>query len=320
MTSSTILRWTHALLALLFLFGMALARADYPEKEISLVVNYGAGGNTDVTARVLAKGMQKHIGKPIIVLNKPGAEGTVGPAFLATQKADGYTIGVVTYSTIAIQPHLRDLTYTIKDFDFIAGYGRFRYGVVVRADSPYKTLDDLVSAGKSGRGIFFGAPSAPNNLALFELGRKTGAKFEQVPYKSGSETVTALLGGQVEAIVQNPSDVLAQINSGKLRLLASASPVRWREFPNVPTMKEAGYDVEIDSWLGIAVPKGTPRPIVEKLQQAALAALKDPEVLERITLAGVDVEALTGAQYEKLLIQGTETMGRALKAAGLAKP
>lgn len=320
MTSSTILRWTHALLALLFLFGMALARADYPEKEISLVVNYGAGGNTDVTARVLAKGMQKHIGKPIIVLNKPGAEGTVGPAFLATQKADGYTIGVVTYSTIAIQPHLRDLTYTIKDFDFIAGYGRFRYGVVVRADSPYKTLDDLVSAGKSGRGIFFGAPSAPNNLALFELGRKTGAKFEQVPYKSGSETVTALLGGQVEAIVQNPSDVLAQINSGKLRLLASASPVRWREFPNVPTMKEAGYDVEIDSWLGIAAPKGTPRPIVEKLQQAALAALKDPEVLERITLAGVDVEALTGAQYEKLLIQGTETMGRALKAAGLAKP
>lgn len=320
MTSSTILRWTHALLALLFLFGMAPARADYPEKEISLVVNYGAGGNTDVTARVLAKGMQKHIGKPIIVLNKPGAEGTVGPAFLATQKADGYTIGVVTYSTIAIQPHLRDLTYTIKDFDFIAGYGRFRYGVVVRADSPYKTLDDLVSAGKSGRGIFFGAPSAPNNLALFELGRKTGAKFEQVPYKSGSETVTALLGGQVEAIVQNPSDVLAQINSGKLRLLASASPVRWREFPNVPTMKEAGYDVEIDSWLGIAAPKGTPRPIVEKLQQAALAALKDPEVLERITLAGVDVEALTGAQYEKLLIQGTETMGRALKAAGLAKP
>lgn len=320
MISRTRLRFPQALLGLLWLFGMSLARADYPEREVSLIVNYGAGGNTDVTARVLAKGMQKHIGKPVIVLNKPGAEGTVGPAFLATQKADGHTIGVVTYSTIAIQPHLRDLTYTIKDFEFIAGYGRFRYGVVVRADSPYKTLDDLVSAGKSGRGIFFGAPSAPNNLALFELGRKTGAKFEQVPYKSGTETVTALLGSQVEAIVQNPSDVLAQIHSGKLRLLASASPVRWREFPNVPTMKEAGYDVEIDSWLGIAAPKGTPRSIVEKLQQATLAALQDPEVLERITLAGVDVEALTGAQYEKLLIQGAETMGRALKAAGLAKP
>ena len=320
MKSSTILRWPHALHALVLLLALAPVHADYPDREVSLIVNYGAGGNTDVTARVLAKGMQKHLGKPIIVINKPGAEGTVGPAFLATQKPDGYTFGVVTYSTIAIQPHLRDLSYTIKDFEFVAGYGRFRYGVVVRADSSYKTLDDLVKAGKSGPGIFFGAPSAPNNLALFELGRKTGAKFEQAPYKSGSETVTALLGGQVEVIVQNPSDVLAQIQSGKLRLLASASPVRWREFPDVPTMKEAGHDVEIDSWLGIAVPKGTPRPIVEKLQQAVLAALKDPEVLEKITLAGVDAEALTGAQYEKLLIQGAETMGRALKASGLAKP
>ena len=320
MTSRTIPRWHYALFALPLLLAMTLVRADYPEREISLIVNYGAGGNTDVTARVLAKGMQKHLGKPIVVINKPGAEGTLGPAFLATQRADGYTFGVVTYSTIAIQPHLRDLPYTIKDFEFVAGYGRFRYGVVVRADSPYKTLDDLVKAGKSGPGIFFGAPSAPNNLALFELGRKTGAKFEQASYKSGTETVTALLGGQVEVIVQNPSDVLAQITGGKLRLLASASPVRWREFPSVPTMKEAGHDVEIDSWLGIAVPRGTPRPIVEALQQAALAALKDAEVLEKITLAGVDAEALTGAQYERLLLQGAETMGRALKAAGLTRP
>jgi len=320
MMSRTSLRWPLALLALPFLFGMASVRADYPEREISLIVNYGAGGNTDVTARVLAKGMQKHLGKPVIVINKAGAEGTLGPAFLAVQKPDGYSFGVVTYSTIAIQPYLRDLPYTIKDFEFVAGYGRFRYGVVVRADSSYKTLDDLVKAGKNSPGIFFGAPSAPNNLALFELGRRTGGKFEQVSYKSGSETVTALLGGQVEVIVQNPSDVLAQIHGGKLRLIASASPVRWREFPNVPTMKEAGYDVEIDSWLGIAVPKGTPRPIVEKLQEGVLAALKDPEVLEKITLAGVDAEALTGAQYEKLLIQGAETMGRALKASGLARP
>jgi tripartite-type tricarboxylate transporter receptor subunit TctC len=320
MTSRTIIRWPLALLALPLFLGMALARADYPEREISLIVNYGAGGNTDVTARVLAKGMQKHLGKPVIVINKAGAEGTLGPAYLAAQKPDGYTFGVVTYSTIAIQPYLRDLPYTIKDFEFVAGYGRFRYGVVVRADSPYKTLDDLVKAGRNAPGIFFGAPSAPNNLALFELGRRTGGKFEQVSYKSGSETVTALLGGQVEVIVQNPSDVLAQIQGGKLRLIASASPVRWREFPNVPTMKEAGYDVEIDSWLGIAVPKGTPRPIAEKLQEAVLGALKDPEVLEKITLAGVDAEALTGAQYEKLLIQGAETMGRALRASGLARP
>jgi tripartite-type tricarboxylate transporter receptor subunit TctC len=314
------LRWAQALTGLFLLAGAASARADFPEREISLIVNYGAGGTTDVTARVLAKGMEKPLGKPVVVINKPGAEGTIGPAFLAVQKPDGYTVGVVTYSTVAIQPHLRDLPYTIRDFEFIAGYGRFRYGVVVRADSPYKSIDDLVRAAKGGKGIFFGAPSAPNNLAMFELGRKTGAKFEQAPYKSGSETVIALLGGQVEAIVQNPSDVIAHIRDGKLRLLASASPVRWREFPNVATLKEAGYDVEIDSWLGVAVPKGTPREIVAKLQQAVAAAMKDPEVVDKITLAGVDPEFLTGTQYATLLATGAETMGRALKAAGLAKP
>jgi tripartite-type tricarboxylate transporter receptor subunit TctC len=158
MMSPTILRWPQALIALPLFFGMTLARADYPEREISLIVNYGAGGNTDVTARVLAKGMQKHLGKPVIVINKAGAEGTLGPAYLATQKPDGYTFGVVTYSTIAIQPYLRDLPYTIKDFEFVAGYGRFRYGVVVRADSPYKALEDLVKAGKNAPGLFFGAP------------------------------------------------------------------------------------------------------------------------------------------------------------------
>ena len=153
--------------------------------------------------------------------------------------------------------------------------------------------------------------------------RESGSKYIARLSGSGASSadrVTALLGGQVEVIMQNPSDVLAQIQSGKLRLIASASPVRWRGFPNVPTMKEAGYDVKIDSWLGVAVPKGTPCAIVGKPQEAVLAALNDPAVLERITLAGVDAEALPAAQYEKLLVLGAETMGRALKAPGLAKP
>jgi len=299
--------------------GMAGARAEWPEREIQLVVNYGAGGNTDVSARAFAKGLERQLGKPVVVTNRPGAEGTIGPSFVATQKPDGYTLGVITYSTIAIQPHLREVPYTIGSFDFIAGYGRFRYGITVRADSPYKTLEDLVRAGKTGTGLFFGAPSAPNNLALFELARVTGARFEQVQYKSGAETVVALLGRQVDVIVQNPSDVVSQIRAGQLRLLASASPMRWREFPDVPTVKEVGYDVEIDSWLGVGVPKGTPHEIVAKLEAAALAALRDPTVAEQIAATGVDPEALPGRQYEALLAKGFETMGPMLRRAGLAR-
>ena len=179
-----------------------------------MFVNYGAGGNTDVAARGLAKGMEDILKQPIVVVNRGGAQGTLGVSQLAKQKPDGYTFGIVTYSTIAITPHLLKVDYTADDFDFIAGIGRFKYGVAVRADSPYKSLDDLVKASKQGKGIFFGAPSSPNNLAIFELGRKTGGTFEQVSYKSGAETVAGLLGGQVDVIVQNPSDIVPHVKAG----------------------------------------------------------------------------------------------------------
>lgn len=313
-------RQVPALLAGLAAAGTANAQATWPEREIQLVVNYGAGGNTDVSARAFARGLERQLGKPVVVVNRPGAEGTIGPAFVATQRPDGYTMGVVTYSTVAIQPHVRDLPYTLDSFDFVAGYGRFRYGVVVRANSPHRSLDDLVRAAKQGNGLFVGAPSAPNNLAMFELGRLTGGKFEQVQYRSGAETVTALLGSQVDVIVQNPSDVVAQINAGALRLLASASPMRWPEFPNVPTMREAGYEVEIDSWLGVALPRGTPEAIVARMEAASLAALRDPAVAEQITATGVDAQALPGREYAALLARGYEQMGPILRRAGMAKP
>lgn len=297
----------------------AASAQNFPAKEVTLVVNYGAGGNTDVAARAVARGMEKSLEKPVVVQNRAGALGTLGPSFVAKQKPDGYTIGMVTYSTIAITPHLLTVDYTAKDFEFLAGVGRYRYGVAVRADAPYKNIADLVQAAKAGKGIFFGAPSAPNNLALLELGRKTGGKFEQVSYKSGSETVNALLGGQVEVIVQNPSDVMSFIKAGKVRLLASASPVRWPELPDVQTMKEQGFDVEIDSWLGLAAPKGTPKMVVDKLQASMLQAMNTDEVKQQFVNAGVDPTALSGKEYNDLLIKGYETMGAAIKAANLPR-
>lgn len=296
------------------------ARAQtFPDHEITLIVNYGAGGNTDVATRALGQGMEKVLGKPVVIQNKPGALGTLTPAYIARQKPDGYQVGVVTYSTIAIMPHLMDLTYTIKDFEFVAGYGRFRYGMVVAADSPYKNVADLVKAAKEGKGLFFGTTSAPNNLAVLELGRLTGGKFEQISYKSGAETVTALLSGNVSVIVQNPSDVIPHIQSGKLRMLASASPMRWPEYPDVLTMKEQGFDVEIDSWLGLAVPKGTAPGSVAILQNAVLKAMQDPALTARLNQLGVDPAALTGKAYLEILEKGYIEMGRAIKAANLPK-
>ncbi len=308
-----------AALAAAALCATAAPAMAWPDKEVTLTVNYGAGGNTDVASRELARAMEIDLGRSVVVFNRPGALGTIGPAYVTKQAADGYNVGVVTLSSIAIMPHLMTIPYTARDFDFVAAYGRYRYGVVVRADSPYKSVADLVAAARQGQGIFFGAPSAPNNLAMFDLGRVTGAKFEQVSYKSGSETVSALLGNQVEAIVQNPSDVIGYIQSGRLRLLASASPIRWPEYPDVPTLKEAGYDVEIDSWLGLAVPKGTPEPVRARLEQSARTAVASDRLQQTYKQLGVDPVWLSGKDYAAMVDATYEQMGRAIKAANLPR-
>lgn len=304
-----------ALACTLALAGTARAQS-WPDREVTLTVNYGAGGNTDAAARELARAMSTSLPRPIVVTNRAGALGTLAPAWLTQQRPDGYNIGVVTFSAVAITPLLMKVPYTIDDFAFIGGFGRFRYGVVVRADSPYRSIQDLVDAGKRAP-IFFGAPSAPNNLAMFDLGRHTGAKFEQVSYRSGSETVVALLSGQVQVIVQNPSDVISQIEAGQLRLLASASPVRWPEFPDIPTLREAGFDVEIDSWLGLAAPRGTPAAVVARLESALLAATRTPELAESFRRIGVDPASLSGAEYARMSREGLEQMRESIAAAGL---
>ena len=291
----------------------------FPAHEVSMIVNYGAGGTTDVATRALAQTMEKILGKPIVVQNKPGALGTLTPAYVARQKPDGYQIGVVTYSTVAIMPHLMDLTYSMKDFEFIAGFGRFRYGIAVNADSPYQTLADLIAAAKEGKGLFFGTTSAPNNLAIFELTRLAGAQFEHISYKSGGEAVTALLSKQVHVIVQNPPDIMPHIKAGKLRMLASASPMRWPELPDVRTIKEQGFDIEIDSWLGLAVPKGTSAAIVKVLEDATLKAMSDPALSARMTQMGVDPASLSAKQYVDILEKGYIEMGNAIKAAKIPK-
>ena len=291
----------------------------FPERELTLIINYGAGGNTDVASRAIGNAMEGLLKKPVVPNNRAGAQGTLGVSSLARQKPDGYTLGVVTFSTIAITPHIMKVDYKVDDFDFIAGVARYRYGVAVRADSPYKTMADLVAASRQGKGIFFGAPSAPNNLAMYELGRKTGGRFEEINYKSGAETVAGLIGGQVDVIVQNPSDIVQHVKAGKMRLLASASPMRWKELPEVPTLREQGYDVEIDSWIGLAYPKGVPPAVRDRLERVAMAAAEGPQVARIFESAGVDPAPLTGAEYRRKLVQGHESMGAAIKAANLPR-
>lgn len=311
------------LLTLLFGFSVsALAPAhananDYPAQEVQLVVNYGAGGVTDVATRLLAKSLEKQLGKPIVVANKPGGQATLGPAFLARQKPDGYTVGIITYSAIAITPHLLEVPYTAQDFDFVGGFGRYRYGLAVKADSPYQTVADFVNAAQTTKeAVFFGVPGAPNNIAFFELAQKSGARFEQVLYKSGSESVAAVASGQVAATIQTPSEIKPFVDGGKVRLLASVSPERWTDLPDMPTMKEAGYDIQIESWLGLALPKGASNHVKERLETALEAALRDPELINSLNQMGIDPVWLSGQGYGQKLAQGYDEMRPLLELTG----
>lgn len=292
--------------------------AAYPEREVRLVVNYGAGGVTDVASRLLAKALEKELGKPVVVENKAGAQATLGPAHLMRQAADGYTLGIVTLSSVSITPHMIDVPYTLDDFDFIGGSGRYRYGLAVQASAPYKTVQEFVQAARNTKGnaLFFGTPGAPNNLAFFDIAKKTGANLEQVLYKSGTEAVTALAAGQIAAVIQTPSEINPFVESGKIRLLASVSPDRWQTLPNMPTLKEAGVDVEIGSWMGVAVPKGTPQSVRDRLEQALAAAMSNPELISGLNKMGIDPTYATGKEYAQILREEYKLMLPRLQAAG----
>ncbi len=296
-----------------------VAWAQFPEKDMTMTVNYGPGSNTDVASRIIASAMEAELGKSIAVENRAGALGTMAVSWLAKQAPDPHRLGVVTYATQAISPHLMNVSYTMDDFEWVCGFGRYLYGVAVRSDSPHKTIAELVAAAKNDKGISFGGASTPNLIALLELGRVTGAKFVQIPYNSGAEVRTALLGGHIEAMVQNPSDILPHVASGEMRMLASASPMRWPTAPDVPTLKDAGYPVEVDSWIGLGVRKGAPAAAVKRLESACLDSVQRPEVAARFTNIGIDPKGLSGEQYRDVLKSGYVSMGAAIKAANIPR-
>lgn len=295
----------------------ALAQA-WPDREVTLVVNYGAGGVTDVTVRALAAEAAKVLNVPVQVVNRPGGQGTTGPTFIAAQRPDGHTIGVTSFAPMAISPHMMDVSYKIDDFDYVGGFGRFRYGIAVAETSQIKTMADMVAAAKTRR-VTFAASGPPNNLVLSKLGKALGLRFQFVPYPSGAESVTAALGGHVDAVVQTPTEMLPLIQAGKLRVLASASPVRWTERPDMPTLIDLGYGVSIDSWVGLAGPKGIDPARLAILRQAFAKAAQSPEVATSFERLGMSPSYMSGPEYKAFLDKGFVEMGQDLAEAGLAR-
>lgn len=289
--------------------------AAWPEHEVKIFVNVGPGGQTDIVTRALARELERTLKQPIVVLNKPGAQSTLGPALLAKEKPNGYTIGIIAYGNITQQPHLMSVPYTLDDFEVVAAFGRYKFGVAVAANSPYRSMADLMREGKTDKGVAIGAVAT--NVALLRVAKLTGARIEQIPYKSGSESVNALLGGQVPAILQSTGELMPLITSGRIRLVAAIGANRWPEQPDVPTLREQGFDVAYDSWVGLVYPRSTPQAIVQQVEQAVQSALESKDFTQQLVNLGLDAVFIPGARFRTMLQEGNVEIGRIIAEGGL---
>ena len=254
--------------------------AQYPAKPITLMIGLGAGGGTDITIRALSDTASKILGQPIVVVNKPGGGGALALATLKNEKPDGYTIGNIASGGI-INTFMRKLPYdVVKDFSPIMSFSDSFGGVVVRADSPFKTFKDLVDYAKKNPGkIKYGTSGLGlvHHLAMEQLAIQQNMKWVMIPFKSGGELMVGILGGHVDAAAAAP-DFVPYTKSGKLRLLAVYANKRLPGFPDCPTFKELGYNVGMRITTGALIgPKGMPRPVVEKLAGAFKTAMDDPK-------------------------------------------
>lgn len=269
----------------------ATAQAGYPSKPVTLLVPQPAGGDADAFCRTLQPRLQEHFGQAVVIDNRGGAAGNIGTAAGARAAADGYTITFVNQGTLSINPHLYpNPGYTLDQFVPVTQLASIDLVICAHPSVKAPTLKDLLdSARKAPGSINYGTAGngSANHLAGEMLKSLAGVDLTHVPYKGGGPAITAALGGEIQLVVAFPLAALPHIKAGKLRALAVTGAKRATALPDVPTVAESGVkDYEFASWFGLACPKGTPADIVRKINDAAVFALKTPEIADKL-LAGM---------------------------------
>ena len=313
----------HIAFFIAFCAAGASAQEAYPSKPLTMVVPFPPGGVADIVGRPLAAGMNHVLKQPVVVVNRTGAGGAVGMASVAKAAADGYTL-LMSLSSISIFPvsdriNGKPPAYELKDFAPVALVTADPTVLVVRADSRYKTLKDFVDAAKANPGkINYSSSGVYGTLhvAMEIFANAAGIRLFHVPYQGGGPAVTALLGGQVEALASGPAAAIGQIKGGKMRALASWSDKRLQLLPEIPTFRELGYDAEFYIWSGVFVPAATPAPIVAKLRDAVREVATSAEFKSAMEKVETPVHYLDAPDFQKYWERDAARLKLALEKIG----
>ncbi|HEX5128402.1 MAG TPA: tripartite tricarboxylate transporter substrate binding protein [Usitatibacter sp.] len=300
-----------------------LAQSEYPDRAITMVVPFPPGGVADITARPVAAAMSNFLKHPVVVENKAGAGGGVGMQHVARSKPDGYTI-LLALSSISIIPEAdkvlgRDQMYQLSQLVPIARFTADPTVLAVKADAPWKSAKEFLDAAKKEPGkIPYGSSGnyGTMHVPMEMLNASAGTKMLHVPFTGAGPAVVALLGGQVQALSTGPSSIMGHYKGGKVRVLATWGESRHPALPDVPTLKELGYDAQFSQWTGLFVPAGTPEPVIAKLREAARAAIEDPIFKAALAKVETPVQYLDQPQFKAFWDNDARKLADVVKKIG----
>ena len=306
---------------LLALVACGAQAQEYPQRApLEITVLFPAGTSADVTARMLADGMAKQLGQRVLVVNRPGAGGAIGYKHAASQKPDGYAL-VWNSNSISTTYHGGQLPFDFQGFDAVARVLVESPVVAVRADAKWKTLSDLIAEAKNRpKAISVGHSGigSHTHLCLAALFHTAGVEVTEVPF-GAAQVVPSLIGGHVDALVQLPAALSGPVKQGQVRLIAALIPNRDAALADVPTAREQGYDVSLEAWRGIAVPRGTPRPVIAQLEDAIRKTVESPEFVRGSENLGVRPAFMAAADFGELIAREDAAIARLMQVIGLKK-